>query len=74
MDTEQQRIAAREMQLRGGGFASKLADAWAVADSGNREILVTAFGDLFGAYYWKAVRWQKEIQEIEQAINKKETE
>lgn len=38
-----------EYLLRGarGGFAAKLADAWCVADSGNRAILQTVFLNIF---------------------------
>ena len=39
--------AAHEMKRTGGGFASRLAEAYMYADSNNRERILTAFMDLF---------------------------
>lgn len=42
--------AAHRMQAMGGGFASAIAAAWFLADSGNRARLEAAFSDLFDRY------------------------
>jgi len=39
--------AAHEMYRIGGSFASRIAEAYFVADLSNRRKLLTAFGDLF---------------------------
>lgn len=39
--------AAHEMHRTGGSFASRIAEAYFVADLSNRRKLLTAFGDLF---------------------------
>lgn len=39
--------AAHEMHRKGGSFASRIAEAYFVADLSNRRKLLTAFGDLF---------------------------
>jgi hypothetical protein len=43
--------AARLMESQGGSFAASIARAFYVADSTNRERLLTAFDDLFVRYY-----------------------
>jgi hypothetical protein len=43
--------AARLMERQGGSFAASIARAFYVADSTNRERLLTAFDDLFVRYY-----------------------
>ena len=42
-------IAARMLHY-GGSFAKAIADAWVMADSGNRAKLEEAFADLFARY------------------------
>ncbi len=42
-------IAARMLHY-GGSFAKAIADAWVVADAGNRAKLEEAFADLFARY------------------------
>lgn len=49
-DTEIHRCA-QAMEKRGGGFASKLAACFYVADLGNQNKLLGAFGGLFADYY-----------------------
>ena len=39
--------AAHAMKRTGGGFASRLAEAYMYADSNNQERILTAFMDLF---------------------------
>ena len=39
--------AAHEMYRIGGGFASRIAEAYFLADLSNRRKLLDAFGDLF---------------------------
>ena len=39
--------AAHEMKRTGGGFASRIAEAYFYADLSNRRKLLDAFGDLF---------------------------
>ncbi len=46
--------AAQAMDRSGGGFAEAIAAAWFRADSGNRERLADAFGDLFGRFVKQA--------------------
>ena len=43
--------AARLMENEGGSFAGHIARAFFVADSTNRERLLTAFDDMFVRYY-----------------------
>ena len=43
--------AARLMESQGGSFAGHIARAFYVADSTNREKLLSAFDDLFVRYY-----------------------
>ena len=43
--------AARTMESEGGSFAGHIARAFYVADSTNRERLLTAFDDLFCKFY-----------------------
>lgn len=43
--------AARLMEREGGSFAGHIARAFYVADSTNKERLLTAFDDLFVRYY-----------------------
>lgn len=43
--------AARLMEREGGSFAGHIARAFYVADSTNRERLLTAFDDLFVKFY-----------------------
>ena len=43
--------AARLMENEGGSFAGHIARAFYVADSTNKERLLTAFDDLFVRYY-----------------------
>lgn len=45
--SEQLHAAAHEMKRTGGGFASRLADAYLYADLNNQERILTAFMDLF---------------------------
>ena len=50
MSAQQRFDTLRTMFVRGGGFASKLADAWMLADSGNADALARAFPDLVRRY------------------------
>jgi len=43
--------AARTMEREGGSFAEHIARAFYVADTTNRELLLTAFDDLFCKFY-----------------------
>ena len=43
--------AARQMEVYGGSFASRIAQAYFYADSTNQRKLLEAFGDLFERYY-----------------------
>ena len=56
--------AARLMERCGGSFAEHIARAFFVADSTNRERLLTAFDDMFVRYYKEYRRDQllKELQ------------
>jgi hypothetical protein len=45
--SEQLHAAAHAMKRTGGGFASRLADAYLYADLNNQERILTAFMDLF---------------------------
>lgn len=47
---EQVQIAARNMEIHGGGFAGRIGGAWFYADSTNRRRLEAAFEDLFRRY------------------------
>lgn len=51
LDHDMVLAAARLMERQGGGFAGHIARAYYVADSTNRERLLTAFDDLFCRYY-----------------------
>lgn len=51
LDHDMVLAAARLMERQGGGFAGYIARAYYVADSTNRERLLTAFDDLFCRYY-----------------------
>ncbi len=48
--SEQLFAAAHEMKRTGGGFASRLAEAYMYADLNNQERILTAFMDLFERY------------------------
>lgn len=49
--TEQEKYEAFHlMKEMGGGFATRLADAWFYADSGNKEKIETAFADMLRRY------------------------
>lgn len=48
--SEGQLLAACRQMQGGGSFAAHLANAYTVADSGNRRRLEDAFGDLFRRY------------------------
>lgn len=49
--TEDEQIyTARAMENYGGGFASRIAEAFFVADLGNRAKLMSAFEELFRRY------------------------
>ena len=47
MNQDQQHAAAIHMKKVGGGFASRLAEAYLYADSGNQYRIYKAFSDLF---------------------------
>jgi hypothetical protein len=47
MHTDQQHAAAIHMKKVGGGFASRLAEAYLYADGGNQYRIYRAFEDLF---------------------------
>jgi hypothetical protein len=47
MNQEQRHAAAIHMKKVGGGFASRLAEAYLYADSGNQRRIYEAFNDLF---------------------------
>ena len=47
LDHDQLIAAAHKMQESGGSFASAIAQAFFVADSMNRNLLLIAFGNLF---------------------------
>ena len=51
LDHDMQLAAARLMESEGGSFARHIAQAFYVADSTNRERLLTAFDDLFCKFY-----------------------
>lgn len=44
------------MKRYGGGFVSRLAELWQVADAKNRAKLEAAFGDVFERYESKEAR------------------
>ena len=48
--------AAQNMERYGGGFATAIARAFYVADTGNRRLLLGAFGHLFEEY--ASARWE----------------
>lgn len=56
--------AAENMQRMGGGFASKLAAAYFVADSDNRRRILTAFDDLFRSYLPKPIKLSGDMREV----------
>jgi hypothetical protein len=47
MNQDQQHAAAIHMRKVGGGFASRLAEAYLYADGGNQYRIYEAFGHLF---------------------------
>jgi len=47
MNQDQQHAAAIHMKKIGGGFASRLAEAYLYADGGNQYRIYRAFEDLF---------------------------
>jgi hypothetical protein len=47
MNQEQRHAAAIHMKKVGGGFASRLAEAYLYADLGNQRRIYEAFNDLF---------------------------
>jgi hypothetical protein len=51
LDQDMALAAARLMEREGGGFASRIAQAFYVADTTNRERLLTAFDYLFCKFY-----------------------
>lgn len=55
--------AARLMEAEGGSFAGHIARAFYVADSTNKERLLTAFDDLFCKFYKEYRRSQLTIGE-----------
>jgi len=50
MDTQREYEILIAMKRYGGGFASRLAEAWLVADNQNRAKLRMAFPDLIEKY------------------------
>lgn len=59
--SEQLHAAAHEMKRTGGGFASRLADAYLYADLNNQERILTAFMDLFERFIPSSVRLDAEM-------------
>jgi len=55
--------AAHSMQRTGGGFASRLADAYFYADSTNKAIMLDAFSDLFERFIPRDVRLDAEQEQ-----------
>jgi len=51
LDQDMALAAARLMESEGGSFARHIAQAFYVADTTNRERLLTAFDDLFCKFY-----------------------
>jgi hypothetical protein len=51
------------MQRTGGGFASRLADAYFYADSTNKAIMLDAFSDLFEKFISEDVRLDAEQEQ-----------
>ena len=51
LDFDMALAAARLMERKGGSFANHIAQAFYVADSTNRERLLTAFDELFCKFY-----------------------
>lgn len=51
LDYDMALAAARVMESEGGSFAEHIARAFYVADTTNRELLLTAFDDLFCKFY-----------------------
>jgi len=58
MDHDMLLKAARLMEREGGSFAGHIARAFYVADSTNRQTLVSAFDNLFNEFYRKHRRDQ----------------
>ena len=50
--TEMNQQTIKNMKLYGGGFVSRLAELWQVADAQNQKKLEDAFGDIFDKYGW----------------------
>ena len=48
--TEMNQQTIENMKRYGGGFASRLAELWQVADAQNQKKLEDAFGDVFDRY------------------------
>jgi len=65
LDQDMALAAARLMERDGGSFASRIAQAFYVADTTNRERLLTAFDDLFCKFYR-----QYRIDQLTQGENK----
>lgn len=61
--SEQLHAAAHEMKRTGGGFASRLADAYFYADLNNQERILTAFMDLFEKFIDKETRLNAEMEQ-----------
>lgn len=59
--SEQLHAAAHAMKRTGGGFASRLADAYLYADLNNQERILTAFMDLFEKFIDKETRLNAEM-------------
>lgn len=55
MSDQELHRAAQNMERYGGGFATAIAKAFYVADTGNRRLLLGAFGHLFEEY--ASARW-----------------
>ena len=51
LDRDMALAAARLMESEGGSFAGHIARAFYCADTANRELLLTAFDDLFCKFY-----------------------
>lgn len=54
--TEMNQQTIENMKRYGGGFVSRLAELWQVADAKNRAKLEAAFGDVFERYESKEAR------------------
>ena len=55
--------AAGNMERMGGGFASKLAKAYYVADSDNKQRILVAFDSLFRAYLPKPIPREQSVED-----------